>query len=142
MSKLARLAQPSSHNHSLQVHNQSCSIRASNCISKLARSRPVSASPSSLNHSLQLHLQTRSIAASKCISKLPLSWPPSASPNSLDYSLQVNIQTRSITASECISKFTRPRCGGTVELEGSQPIIHTLLHHPWYLKGIDAKDQF
>jgi len=76
-------------------------------ISKLAQSRPPSASLSSLYLGFQLHLQPRSIAASTCISKLALSQPPSASLSSLDFGLQVDLQTRSITASEFISEFTR-----------------------------------
>ena len=80
-------------------------ITASNCMSKLAQSRPQSASPNSLNHGLQVHLSTRSIMASKCISKLARLRPPSVSPDSLDYSLQV----RTITASNCISKLARSR---------------------------------
>jgi len=88
----------SSENYRLQVD-----------ISKLARSRPHSASPNLLDHSLQVHLQTRSITASKCISKLSLSCPPSASLSSLDLGLQVHLQTRSVTASNCISEFTRFR---------------------------------
>ena len=82
----------------LQVLVQSHLITTSNCISKLARSWPRSASPNSLDHGLQVYLQTRLITASRCISKLARLWPP-----------QVHLQTRSITISECISKFTRLR---------------------------------
>jgi len=142
------------------MHLQSRSITASKCISKLARSRPRSASPNSLDHILQVYL---SITASKCISKLARSQPPSVCPNSLDHILQVyllitasgcisklarsqppsvcpnsldyGLQTRSITASECTSKFTRSRCGETVELEGIQPIISTPPYVAWYPKG-------
>jgi len=46
---------------------QTRSIAASKCISKLARSRPKSASPNSLDHALKVHLSTRSITASKYI---------------------------------------------------------------------------
>jgi hypothetical protein len=96
---------PPSRTYRLQIDHllvlvQSRSIMASRCISKLARSRPPSASPHSLNRGLQLHLQSRSTTASK----LAGSWPPSASPNSLDQGLQLNLLTRSITASKCISK--------------------------------------
>jgi hypothetical protein len=78
---------------------------ASKCISKLARSRPPSASLS------------YSISASKCVSKPARSRPPSAtpsstrsrpssaSPNSLDHGLQMHLQTRSISASKCISEL-------------------------------------
>jgi len=113
----------------LPVLVQTRSITVSKCISKLARSRPPSASPNSLDHGLQVHLQTRSIAASKCISKLARlqppsshdhglqvhisklarSWPPSASPNSLDHGLQVYLRTRSITAFKCITTLARLR---------------------------------
>jgi len=80
-------------------------ITASNCISKLAQSRPQSASPNSLDHGLQVHLSTRSITACKYISKLARLRPPNVSPDSLDYSLQV----RTITASNCISKLAQSR---------------------------------
>jgi len=74
-----------------QVLLQSRSIIACKCMSKLARSRPPSASLSSLNLGLQLHLQPRSITASKCISNLARSRPQSASPNSLDHWLLVHL---------------------------------------------------
>jgi len=90
-------ASPNSLKCGLQVYPQTRSIMASNCISKLAQSRP------------PVHLRTRSIAASKCISKLARSRPPSASPNSLDHGLQVYLQTRSITASNCIPTLARSR---------------------------------
>jgi len=73
-------------------------------MSKLARSRPPSASVSSLNLGLQVHLQTRSITAPQCISEFTPSRPPSASPNSIDHGLPVHLQTRSITASKYIVK--------------------------------------
>jgi len=44
---------------------QTGSIAGSKCISKLARSRPPSASPNSLDHGLKVHLSTGSITASK-----------------------------------------------------------------------------
>jgi len=70
---------PISLDHSLQVHLRSRSVTASQCISKLDRSRPPSASPRSLHLSLQVHLETCSITASQCISKLDQPWTPSVS---------------------------------------------------------------
>jgi len=58
--KFARSQTPS-------AYLQTRSIVASKCISKLARSRPPSASPNSLDHCLKVHLKTRSITASKYI---------------------------------------------------------------------------
>jgi len=81
--KFARSRTPS-------AYLQTRSIAASQCISKLARSRPKSASPNSLYHGLQVHLWAHSISASKCISKLARSRPQSASLNSLDHGLQVH----------------------------------------------------
>jgi hypothetical protein len=143
ISELPRLRLPSSHDHGLPnecpnphdnglgVYCQTRSItasefgpsRPSKCISKLARSRPWSASPYTLDHSLQVYLQTSSIPASmctqsrpsKCISTLTQSRPRSASPNSLHYVLQVcnitaiemHLLTCSMTASECISNLAR-----------------------------------
>jgi hypothetical protein len=74
------------------VHNQTPSIAAS----KVARSRPPSASPNSLDYTFEGYLQTYSIVASK----LAQSLPPIASRNLLERGLQVNLQTRSITASK------------------------------------------
>jgi hypothetical protein len=128
-SNLARSRPPISLDPGFQVYLQTRSITASKCISKLARSRPPSASPNSLDpglqvyfqtrsisnsldHCLQVHLQTRSIPVSKCISKLARLLPPSASTHSLDHGLQVHLQTRSIMASECISEFTRSSFSG------------------------------
>jgi len=85
----------------LHILGQSRSIRASMCISNLARSRPRCASLSSLDHGLQ----TRSITASECISNHARLPPRSTSRRSLNHGLQ----TRSITA----SKFGRswpPKC--------------------------------
>ena len=95
----------------LGVHLCVHSISASKCMSKLARSRPPSASLSSLNLGLQLHLPTCSITASQCISEFTQCWSPIASPTLLDHGLKVRLQTRWIMASECISEFTwsRPR---------------------------------
>jgi len=87
----------------LPVLIQTCSITASKCISKLARSQLPCASLNSLNRGLQVHLRCHSITASNYITKLARSLPPNASPNSLDHGLQVNLQIRSIT----VSKFTR-----------------------------------
>jgi len=84
------------------VHLCVHSISASQCISKLARSRPPSASLSSLHLGLPVRLQTRSITASKCISEFTPSRPPSASPNSLDHGLPVHVQSLSITDSKYI----------------------------------------
>jgi len=78
-------------------------------MSKLAPSRPASASSNSLNLGRQLHLQPRSITASKCISKFAPSRPPSASQNSLYHGLQVHLWVHSISASKCISKLARSR---------------------------------
>jgi len=92
----------------LQVLLQSRSIIACyKCISKLARSRPPSASPNSLDHGLQVQLSVHSITASKCISKLARSRHPSAALSSLDLGLQVHLQTPWIMASKCSSQFTR-----------------------------------
>jgi len=82
-------------------------MSASKCISKLAQSRPPSASLILHNHSLQVHLHTCTITAAKCISKLAQSRQPSASPNSHDHGLKVHLHTRSISASKCISKLAR-----------------------------------
>jgi len=81
---------PISLDHSLQVHLQSCSITASQCISEFTQARSPIASPTSPNHGLPAHLQTHSIMASKCISEFTRSRPPSASLNSLDHSLLVH----------------------------------------------------
>jgi len=54
------------------VHVQTCSITASQRISKLDRSRPPSASPNWIDHGLQVHLSVHSMSASKCISKAGL----------------------------------------------------------------------
>jgi hypothetical protein len=59
------------------VHLSVHSISASKSISKLARSRPPSASPHSIHHGLQVHHSVHSILASKCISKRARSRPPS-----------------------------------------------------------------
>ena len=104
---LLRSTPPILVDHSLQVHLQTCSITASQCISEFTQSWSPIASPTSLNHDLQVHLHTRSIVGSQWISKLALSRPPSASLSSLDFGLQVHLQTRLIMASECISEFTQ-----------------------------------
>ena len=94
---------PISIDHGLQVHLQTCSITVSKCISKLALSRPPSASlstiwscppsasPNKLDHGPQVHLHTHSIMSSKCISLL--------------HDLQMHLQTRSITACKWIWEF-------------------------------------
>jgi len=69
LSKLARLRAPSSLDHGLQVHLQTRSITASQCISKLAWSRPPSVSPNTLDYHLQENLQSRSLTASECVSE-------------------------------------------------------------------------
>jgi len=86
---------------SLQVHLQTRSITASNCVSKLARSRTPSASPKSLNHGFQVHLQTCSIVASKWISKLPRSRPQSVSLSSLNRHFQAHLEAGQVRL--CIS---------------------------------------
>ena len=73
---LARLRPPRLHNQVLKLH-----------ISKLARSRPPSASPNSLDHSLQVYLQTYSITATE----FARSWPPSATTNSLNHDLGAHL---------------------------------------------------
>jgi hypothetical protein len=101
------------HNHGLQVHLQTCTITASNCIFKLVRSRPRSVFPNSLDHGLQVHSYTCSITASKCVSKLALTQPPRVSLTLHDIVLQV----RPITASGCILKLARfqpPRVSPTL----------------------------
>ena len=114
---------PNSLDYGLQVR----SITASECISKIARLRPPSASPNSLDYGLQ----TRSIMASKCITKLARFRPsslhdhglqvhlqtqsitgPSVSLNSHDYGFQVHFHTRSLKALECIFQFTRSSFSG------------------------------
>jgi len=91
------------------VHLQSHLSLACNRISKLAQSRPPSASRSSLNFCLQLHLQPGSITASRCISKLAQTRPPSASPNWLYHSPQVYLWVHSSSGSKYISKLSGPR---------------------------------
>jgi hypothetical protein len=81
----------------------------SKCISKLARSRPPSASLISLDLGLQVHVQTSSITASRCISEFTQSRSPISSPNSLDHGLEVHLLTRLFTPFQCISEFTRSR---------------------------------
>jgi len=61
---------PNSHNDGLQVHLQTSSIIASQCISKHVRLQP----PSSHHHGFQVH-----------ISKLAQSWPLRVSPNLLNH---------------------------------------------------------
>ena len=106
----------------LQVLLQSHSIMASRRISKLARSRPPSASQHRLitasmciskltqfrhprlhDHGLAVHLQTHSVTASKWIFKLAPLQPPS----SHDHGLQMHLRTRFIPASACISQLAR-----------------------------------
>jgi len=70
---------PISLDHSLQVHLQTRSVTASECISKLDRSRPPSASPNSLDHGLKVHHWVNSTSASKFISQFIRSPSPSAS---------------------------------------------------------------
>jgi len=82
-------------------------------MSKLARSRPPSASVSSLNLGLQVRLQTRSITASQCISQFTPSRPPTASPNSINPGLPMHLQPRSITASKSIVQERRWVYGDT-----------------------------
>ena len=101
--------------HSLQVHLQTRSLTSSECMSKLPRSwppsasseftisGPPSASPNSLDHGLQVYLQTRLITACK----FATSWPPCASPNSLHPGLQVHLWVHSISVSRCISKLAQ-----------------------------------
>jgi len=61
----------------IQILHQSHLIKASKCISNLARSWPPSASPHLLDLSIHVNLQTSTIKASKCISKFAWLWPPS-----------------------------------------------------------------
>ena len=106
--------------HGLEVHLQTHSMQATNCISGLAWLRP----PNSHDRGLLV----RTILASKCISQLTRSRPPrsydhglqvhmskldrlqsrSASLGVLDHGLQVSSQILSITA----FKFTRSRPPG------------------------------
>jgi len=99
----ATSASPNSLDHGLGVYLWVHSILLSNCISKVARSWPQSASLCSLDLGLQLHLHTRSITASQCISEFPQCRSPIASPNSLDDGLQVHLWVHSISVSKCIS---------------------------------------
>jgi len=78
------------------VADESHSITASKCLSKLARSQPRSVSVKPHHYGLQ----TRSIMASQCISKLARSRSRSASRSSLDHGLQLYLQIRLITASK------------------------------------------
>jgi len=77
----------------LQVLLQSCSVMASKCISKLAQSRPPTASVRYMIVASKCISKLRSITAFKCISELH------------DLDLQVHLQTRSIIVSKCISEF-------------------------------------
>jgi len=141
---------PISLDQSLQVHLQTRSIMARNCISKLARLWP----PSSHDHCLQVHLQTSLdphlqgnlqtglITTSHCNSKLARSRHPTLSPNTLDYGLLLHLQTCSNRASQCISQFTGSRCGELVEQEGRQPINDTPPHLVWHPKVILQKERF
>ena len=60
---------PNSLDHGLQVHLQTHSITASQCISKLSRSRPPTIFPNTLDCGLPVHLQACSIIASECVSQ-------------------------------------------------------------------------
>jgi len=77
----------------LQVHLQSRSITTSKFISKLAQSRPPSASPNWLYHQLQVDL---CVTQSRC---------PSASPMSLEHGLQCISEFNLISACKCISEL-------------------------------------
>ena len=76
--------------HGLQVHLQTQSITAFQCISEFTQSRSPSASLSWLESGLQVHLRVHSISASRCISEFTQFRPASASLNSLDHSRQVH----------------------------------------------------
>ena len=94
----------------LQVLLQPRSIIAFyKCISKLARSRPQSASLSSLDLGLQVDLQIHSITVSPCISEYTQSRSPIASLNLLDHGLQVHLWFHSSFVSKCIFKLARSR---------------------------------
>jgi len=120
---------------------QSDSIMASEFISKLARSRPPSASPHLLDHGLQVHLQTCSITAAKWISILAPLWPPIrtimaskfTSPNLLNHSLQVvspnlldyGFQIGTIMGSKWVSKLARSWPGSvTLSSLDRQFLVH------------------
>jgi len=125
----------------LHVLLQSRSIIACyKCISKLARSRPPSASPNSIDHGLQVHLSVHSSSASKCISKLDRSRPPSAALSSLDLGLQVHLQTRSITACKCSSQFTRSRPPSAALSSLISNNSSFRLKHPGVPDGSDGSD--
>jgi len=115
----ATSASPNSLNHSLRLHLCVYSIIAwwvhlwvrliiaSECMSKIAQSRPCRVSLSSLNRGLQWHLQTGSITAWKCISKLAWLRPPGASPNLLNRGLHVHPWVQSISVSNYFFKLAR-----------------------------------
>jgi hypothetical protein len=88
----------SSHHLGLPVHLQTCSIPASQCMSKLDQTWLSSASLSSHDLGVQVHLQTSSIMAFKSISKLVHLRPP-----------QVHLHTRFITISDCFCMFASSR---------------------------------
>jgi len=79
------------------------SLPTTRCISKLAWSRPPSASPNSLYYVLEVPLQSPLIIASKCISEFNWSWSPSVYATFLAHGLQV----RMIMASMCICKLAQ-----------------------------------
>ena len=110
----------------LQVHLQTSSITALECVSDFTPSRSPIASPKPLDHGLKVHLWVHSTPASNCISKLPRSRPHSTFLGSLDLGLQVHLQTHSMTATKCISDLDRSRSpsislrsdGGCTEILG------------------------
>jgi len=104
--------------------------------SKLAQTRPPSASPNSLDYGLQVHISkfalslhpnldkpgfqvhhlTHSMTTSGCMLNFTRSRPPRVSPVILDYRLQVHLQTCNITASECISELSRSSFSGVLRI--------------------------
>ena len=81
--------------HGLQVHLQTRSMTAAKCITKLAQSRPWSASLSSLDLGLKLDLYSRSITASK--------FALTRTPTLLDYAVAMHLCIHLMSASKCIS---------------------------------------
>ena len=92
-----------SPHHGIQVHHQTRSITALECISKFTQSQPSSITP----HSPGYRLQVPMIWTSKCISRLTQSQPRSPSVSSTNYGLHMYIQTHLMTASLCVSKLTQ-----------------------------------
>ena len=78
-SKFPGLQPPSSHNHGLQLHLETCMKTILEFISKSTWSWPPSVSPNTLDYYFQVYIQTRSTTTPECISaftRLSLSGNP------------------------------------------------------------------